>query len=127
MKIIDTLKEIVNEVNLEIEKEKLKNKKTYTKKVNDNGRNLKKILNKSNTFKQKYGEREYFKDTVYSYSDEKESELSDTVADYNDYLENFKAIENKSEKNSNPLSKELRKRNSARKSFIHSIIFGRKI
>lgn len=129
MKIIDSLKAIVDEINLEIENEKLKNNKTYTKKIKKNGRTKSKntLSKKASTFEEKYGNREYFKDNLYSYSDEGESELSDTVKDYDDYLENFKAINNKDKKVESPLSKELRKRNSARKSFIHSIIFERKI
>ena len=129
MKIIDSLKAIVDEINLEIENEKLKNNKTYTKKVKKNGQVKSKntLSKRASTFEEKYGNREYFKDNLYSYSDEGESELSDTVKDYDDYLENFKAINNKDNKVESPLSKELRKRNSARKSFIHSIIFERKI
>lgn len=126
MKIIEALKEIANEINLEIEKEKLKNKKTYTKKNKDNGKNNK-VLNKASAFEQKYGKREYFKNSIYSYGDEEESELSDTVPDYTNYLQNFKSIKIENSKKENPLSKELKKRNSARKSFIHSIIFERKI
>ncbi|MFM1538433.1 hypothetical protein [Helcococcus bovis] len=129
MKIIDSLKAIVDEINLEIENEKLKNNKTYTKKIKKNGQTKSKntLSKKASTFEEKYGNREYFKDNLYYYSDEGESELSDTVKDYDDYLENFKAINNKDNKVESPLSKELRKRNSARKSFIHSIIFERKI
>lgn len=104
--------------------------KSYERKQNQ--KRLKERLEKKfiekeeKTFEQRYGYHVNEADKKYSYSDEMDSEISDTVQYEEDKLYRIEESENKKSK-INFYSKKLRSRKNAREAFINSIIFNRKI
>lgn len=87
---------------------------------------LEKKFKKEEKFEERYGSHVNPADKKYSYSDEMESEISDTVQYEEDKLYRIKESKDKESK-INFYAKKLKKRESAREAFINSIIFNRKI
>lgn len=134
----DFLKQFSDQIKNETSKKQTnKSKSQKTKKENSKSHSMKKspleadskrfkksIISQNNeTFEERYGTRDHFVDTLYSYSDANPTEVVRTVVRDED---EFKFKDRNQRKSSNLVNR-LRSKNTARNAFINSIIFERKI